>query len=78
MIGSINIIGNPVGFLNNVSEGFGDLIKKPKEGFEKGPLFLGLGIIDGVSSLVRKTIVGGCNSINKVTISLANGILNKI
>jgi len=32
MIGSINIIGNPVGFFSNIKSGFGDLIENSRAG----------------------------------------------
>lgn len=38
VMGSINIIGNPVGLLLNISTGVWDFIDKPLTGFVKGPL----------------------------------------
>lgn len=38
VVGSLNIIGNPMGLFRNISTGFKDLKDKPKEGFVKGPL----------------------------------------
>ena len=45
LIGSIDLIGNPVGLFNNIGAGMQDLVMKPAEGFVKGPLEGGLGIV---------------------------------
>lgn len=44
LLGSLAVIGNPVGLFNNVSTGMKDLIQRPAEGFTKGPLEAGLGL----------------------------------
>lgn len=38
VLGSLNIIGNPVSLFRNVATGFKDLKDKPAEGFVEGPL----------------------------------------
>lgn len=43
-MGSLSIIGNPIGLFNNVSTGFKDFVDKPAEGLTKGPLEAGLGL----------------------------------
>lgn len=72
--GSLNIIGNPVGLFQNISTGVQDLFMKPKEGFVKGPLEGGLGIMKGASSLIKNTMSGAFNSVNKIAGSLSSGI----
>ncbi|KAL4505260.1 hypothetical protein ABPG72_016327 [Tetrahymena utriculariae] len=72
--GSLNIIGNPVGLFKNISSGVTDLIQKPAEGFVRGPLEGGLGIMEGATSLVRNTMAGAFNSVNKITGSLSSGV----
>lgn len=74
ILGSIDIIGNPVGLFNNISTGVVDLFEKPRQGFNQGPLEGGYGIVLGAGSLVKNTISGTFNSINKVTGSLAGGL----
>eukprot|EP01017_Pseudomicrothorax_dubius_P042212 TRINITY_DN6857_c0_g1_i1.p1 TRINITY_DN6857_c0_g1~~TRINITY_DN6857_c0_g1_i1.p1 ORF type:complete len:355 (-),score=67.09 TRINITY_DN6857_c0_g1_i1:122-1186(-) len=71
---SVNIIGNPVGLFRNISTGVKDLVEKPREGFEKGPLEGGYGVVVGASSLVRNTVSGTAGSIGKITDSLSRGI----
>lgn len=74
VFGSLNIIGNPVGLFRNISTGVTDLITKPAEGFVKGPLEGGLGIMKGATSLIKNTMKGAFNSVNKITGSLSSGI----
>lgn len=74
ILGSIDILGNPVGLFNNISTGVVDLFEKPIHGFNQGPLEGGYGIVLGAGSLVKNTISGTFNSINKVTGSLAGGL----
>ena len=45
LMGSIDLIGNPVGLFSNIGAGMQDLVMKPAEGFVKGPLEGGLGIV---------------------------------
>ena len=64
------MIGNPIGLFNTIGEGFSDLITKPAEGFVKGPLEGGLGLVQGVGSLFKNTVSGTFNTINKITGSI--------
>ena len=59
------------------------MIDKPREGLVNGPLEAGVAILEGfflwilikgAGSLIKKTISGTCNSINKMTGSMANGL----
>lgn len=74
ILGSLDIVGNPVGLFNNISTGVVDLLEKPLDGFLQGPLEGGKGLIKGTSSLVKNTVSGTFNSIGKVTCSLASGL----
>ena len=76
LLGSLDIVGNPVGLFTNISSGVTDLIEKPLEGFLQGPLEGGKGIVMGAQSLVKNTVSGTFNSIGKVTGSLASGLSN--
>lgn len=38
IVGNLDIIGSPVFFFSNIAGGFEEVYKKPKEGFEKGPI----------------------------------------
>jgi len=74
ILGSLDIVGNPVGLFNNISTGVVDLLEKPIDGFLQGPLEGGKGLVKGTSSLVKNTVSGAFNSIGKVTGSLASGL----
>jgi len=76
LLGSLDIVGNPVGLFNNISTGVTDLFEKPVQGFLKGPLEGGKGLLTGAGSLVKNTVSGTFNSISKVTGSLASGVSN--
>jgi vacuolar protein sorting-associated protein 13A/C len=55
-MGSINILGNPIGFLKNIEKGMKDFIEKPSTGFVKGPIEGSLGLFKGVGSLLRHSV----------------------
>jgi len=74
LLGSINIIGNPVGLFSQIGTGVQDLIEKPMEGFIKGPLEGGVGLVQGAGSLLKHTLAGTLNSVDKITGSLGTGI----
>ncbi len=74
VLGSLHILGNPIGLINNIGQGFQDLIKKPAEGFVKGPLECGMGIIEGGGSLIKNTLTGILGSTHSITGSISSGI----
>ena len=76
IIGSIDILGNPVGLFSGIGTGIVDLFNKPIKGFVKGPLEGGKGMIDGAGSLAKKTFAGTLNSVGKITGSLGTGLLS--
>lgn len=76
LLGSLDIVGNPVGLFTNISSGVIDLVEKPAQGFLQGPLEGGKGLLMGAGSLVKNTVSGTFNSIGKVTGSLASGLSN--
>ena len=73
LMGSMELIGNPIGLFNNIGTGLQDLITKPQEGFIKGPLEGGLGILMGAGSLIKNTSSGLLNTFNKITGSIGSG-----
>ncbi len=58
VLGSLDIIGNPVKLVRNVGGGFYDLVNEPRKGFRLGPKEFGIGVAKGVGSLIYG-IVGG-------------------
>lgn len=63
VIGSIEIIGNPVGLIRRVSRGIYELFEKPIEGMKEGSLELILGIFGGIGSLLKNAIAGTFTSV---------------
>ena len=74
VIGSINIIGNPIGLYNYIKSGFIELIDRPKAGLVHGPLEAGLGAIIGAGCLLKQTFAGTFNSLHHISGSLATGL----
>ena len=58
VLGSLDIIGNPVKLVRNVGGGFYDFVNEPRKGFRLGPKEFGIGVAKGLGSLVYG-IVGG-------------------
>jgi len=76
IFGSLNIIGNPMGLLRNISTGFQDLTTKPAKGFVQGPAEFGKGIVQGTGSLVAHSVGGAFNSLSKITGTVSTGLAN--
>jgi|JI6StandDraft_1071083.scaffolds.fasta_scaffold04583_9 vacuolar protein sorting-associated protein 13A/C len=74
LFGSFNAIGNPASLFTNIAAGLSDLVEKPAEGFVKGPLEGGLGIVQGAHSLVAHTVGGAFNSVSKITGTISSGL----
>lgn len=74
VVGSLNIIGNPLSLFRNISTGVKDLKDKPAKGFVNGPAEFGLGIVEGTTSLVAHSVGGAFNSIAKVTGTVSSGL----
>lgn len=75
LLGSSDLIGNPVNFVNTLGTGAKEFFHEPSQGFMKGPIQGGIGIIKGTTSLVTHTIGGAAGSIGKITNSLNKGVL---
>ena len=75
IFGGMEILGNPLNFLNNIGKGFQDLLTKPGEGLMQGPIEAVKGVADGATSLVKHTVNGTFNSTSKITSGISQGIL---
>jgi hypothetical protein len=74
LVGSLDIIGNPVSLFSNLSSGVVEFFEKPVSGFVQGPVEGFYGIAQGSSSLVKNTAAGTFNTLAKFTSSLATGL----
>ena len=75
LFGGMEILGNPINFLNNIGKGFQDLLTKPGEGLMQGPIEAAKGLADGATSLVKHTVNGTFDSTSKITSGISQGIL---
>ena len=75
LFGGMEILGNPLNFLNNIGKGFQDLLTKPGEGLMQGPIEAAKGLADGATSLVKHTVNGTFNSTSKIASGISQGLL---
>ncbi|KAF3389182.1 Vacuolar protein sorting-associated protein 13 [Penicillium rolfsii] len=76
ILGSADIIGNPVGLFNNISSGVADIFYEPYQGLvmTDRPQELGYGIAKGATSFVKKSVFGFSDSMAKFTGSMSKGL----
>ncbi|KAI8639786.1 hypothetical protein BD408DRAFT_476983 [Parasitella parasitica] len=76
VLGSIDILGNPVGLFNTLSSGFGELFYEPYQGFimSDRPQDLGIGIAKGVGGFMKKGVFGISDSLSRFSGSLGKGV----
>eukprot|EP00826_Nyctotherus_ovalis_P008669 TRINITY_DN1224_c1_g2_i2.p1 TRINITY_DN1224_c1_g2~~TRINITY_DN1224_c1_g2_i2.p1 ORF type:complete len:317 (-),score=86.46 TRINITY_DN1224_c1_g2_i2:640-1590(-) len=70
LLGSIDLIGNPIGLLDRVGSGVFEFFNEPRKGIMKGPKEFAMGIGKGVKSLISNVVGGSLNSVARVTGSL--------
>ncbi len=75
LIGSIDLIGNPIKLFHTIATGVKDFFYKPIEGFVHGPLQGSTGVFEGTKSLVKNTIIGTFGAVSKITSSWSKGLL---
>ena len=74
LIGHSNILGNPIGLLNDLGTGVVDFFYEPAQGMVNGPISAGEGIIKGTSSLIKNTVSGTFGTVSKLTSSITTGL----
>jgi hypothetical protein len=72
VLGSVEILGNPVGLFTNIGSGVQDFISEPAEGFSQGPAEFGMGVVKGTASLFKHTVKGVGGAFQGITSSVAN------
>jgi vacuolar protein sorting-associated protein 13A/C len=70
ILGSIDLIGNPIGLIDKLGSGVFEFFNEPRKGLLKGPKEFVKGLGKGVRSLVTSIVGGGLNSVSRVTGSL--------
>jgi vacuolar protein sorting-associated protein 13A/C len=76
IIGSSDLLGNPVGLIDKLGTGVFEFFNEPRKGLMKGPKEFVGGVGKGVKSLVTNVVSGGFDSVSKITGSLYNVVKN--
>ncbi|CDK24504.1 unnamed protein product [Kuraishia capsulata CBS 1993] len=76
VLGSADVLGNPVGLFNTVSSGVFDIFYEPYHGFimTDRPQELGIGLAKGGLSFLKKSVFGFSDSFARITGSVAKGL----
>ncbi|BGP21450.1 Vacuolar protein sorting-associated protein 13 [Rhodotorula toruloides] len=75
VLGSADVLGNPVGLFTNVSSGVADFFIQPYDSvMMNGNKDLGIGIARGAGSLAKKTVFGLSDSLTKISGSIGKGL----
>ena len=67
ILGSLDIIGNPVKLVKNVGGGLYDFVNEPRKGFRNGPLEFGKGVAKGFGGLLSGVFGGIFDFIQRIT-----------
>ncbi|CAG9327203.1 unnamed protein product [Blepharisma stoltei] len=70
ILGSSDMIGNPIGLVDKLGTGVFEFFNEPAKGLLKGPKSFAQGVGKGFKSLVGNVIAGGFGSVSKITGSL--------
>ncbi|KAG0682611.1 hypothetical protein C6P40_000285 [Pichia californica] len=76
VLGSADLLGNPVGLFNNISSGVMDMFYEPYQGYimTDRPQELGIGLAKGSISFMKKSVFGVSDSVSRFTNSMAKGL----
>ena len=74
IIGAVDVLGNPVGFVRGLGTGMVDFFYEPAQGLVKSPGAFGLGVAKGTYSLVSGIVGGALHSASKLTGGVGSGI----
>jgi vacuolar protein sorting-associated protein 13A/C len=76
IVGSIEILGNPLNLFRSLSIGVKDFVTKPIEGIVRGPLDGVEGAIQGGYSLIKHTINGAFSYTSNIASGISKSILH--
>jgi VPS13, central RBG modules/Vacuolar-sorting-associated 13 protein, DH-like domain/VPS13-like, N-terminal/Vacuolar-sorting associated protein 13, adaptor binding domain/Vacuolar sorting-associated protein 13, extended-chorein/C2 domain/ATG2/VPS13, C terminal domain len=75
VFGSLEILGDPIGLVNNVGSGLQDLFIEPAQGLASGNVEdVGRGVIRGTGSLLRSTAIGVFSAGANITSGIGKGV----
>ena len=67
ILGSLDVIGNPVKLVRNVGQGFYDFVNEPRKGFRYGPKEFGKGLARGFGGLISGIFGGIFDFIQRIS-----------
>eukprot|EP01105_Mastigella_eilhardi_P015216 TRINITY_DN3464_c0_g1_i3.p1 TRINITY_DN3464_c0_g1~~TRINITY_DN3464_c0_g1_i3.p1 ORF type:complete len:3177 (-),score=766.16 TRINITY_DN3464_c0_g1_i3:378-9125(-) len=73
LVGSTEILGNPVGLFGNLGTGVTDFFYEPAQGLTTSPKAFVAGMAHGTGSLFKNTMYGTFNTVSKFTGALGKG-----
>ncbi|EQC37851.1 hypothetical protein SDRG_04874 [Saprolegnia diclina VS20] len=76
LLGSAEILGNPLGLVSNLGSGVKDFFYEPAAGMVQGPGQFVKGLSRGTESLVKNSVYGTFNAASKLTGSISTGLVN--
>jgi vacuolar protein sorting-associated protein 13A/C len=74
IVGSFELLGNPVGLISNVSEGLQEFVFAPIRGAKKSPQAFALGLVNGTGALVKGSIYGAFSSVVSLSAAVGKGV----
>ena len=70
ILGSTDIIGNPVNFIEGLGTGFFELVNEPRKGFLLGPKQFGKGLLKGLGGVLSGVVGGSFGVVQRISGSL--------
>ena len=67
IVGSLDILGNPVGYASSIADGFMQIIEAPRKGLVNGPLGFGEGIAKGFGSFITTILSSSFDVVGKIS-----------
>ena len=76
ILGSFDLIGNPVQLIEKIGTGFFEFVNEPRKGLLKGPSQFGKGLARGFAGLLNGIIGGAFDSVGRISGTLYNFVQN--
>ena len=70
ILGSTDLIGNPVNFIEGLGTGFFELVNEPRKGFLLGPKQFGKGLLKGLGGVLSGVVGGSFGIVQRISGSL--------
>eukprot|EP00761_Pharyngomonas_kirbyi_P013510 gb/GECH01013539.1/.p1 GENE.gb/GECH01013539.1/~~gb/GECH01013539.1/.p1 ORF type:complete len:3191 (+),score=691.51 gb/GECH01013539.1/:1-9573(+) len=74
VVGSIDVLGNPVGLFSDITTGVKIFFYEPAQGFTNGPRDFTKGMVKGTKGLLSNVAHGTSNATTKITGSISKGL----